>query len=263
MSNKARGTYTATDSPSQGGELHPARGHFRKLPIYRHYPVTQGKDSGNTLTAATGGHRVVYYAVEVIMVYLTPGSLINKLIYPLPLSISGINGFSLLYRLIRSSGVNFISSLTIHPVVGTAKAGSLWANGTNMTRGKGLAQSTGVVNISSFIGHTLNTSISNPIYCLCLLHYLMYLVLLGIQFYLHFIKYPTKILMQLGMDDGANMIKPETFFYSRFTNPQPGNISLPDVHHSLSIVYQMMDLSLQDRLVVILHISAGDLNSYG
>ena len=140
MTNKAGGAQAATDGTSKGGELHPAGGHSHILTINRHYTITQGKDSSNSLTTATGGHGVVYYAVEVIVVYLAAGSLQDKVVYTLPLPKLGINDLSLLHWLIRSGRINLVGSFTVHPVIGTTQASSLRTNHTDMARCERLTQ---------------------------------------------------------------------------------------------------------------------------
>ena len=75
-------------------------------------------------------------------------------------------------------------------------------------------------------------------------HYLFHLVLNCVDFNLDLIKDCTKFLMQFPMQDNTKMLKGETFFNGCFTNPDPHDITLTDMHNTLNVVHQMMELTL-------------------
>ena len=88
------------------------------------------------------------------------------------------------------------------------------------------------------------------------------LFLLRVDLHLHLVENPAKILMKPRMHDGANMLEPESLVKSGLAHPYPRNIPLTDVHHTLGIIDQMVDLPLQNRLEILLHLPSGHLSDH-
>ena len=65
------------------------------------------------------------------------------------------------------------------------------------------------------------------------------------------------------MQDDADMLEPEALFHGLFADAHPGDIALADVHDALGVVDEVVNLALQDRLVVLLHLAAGHLHDDG
>ena len=66
--------------------------------------------------------------------------------------------------------------------------------------------------------------------------------------------------MQFGVENNTDVLQPEAFFHSLFADTQPGDISLSDMHDTLSIVNQMVNLPFQNRFVIGFIIAAGNFN---
>jgi allantoin racemase len=62
------------------------------------------------------------------------------------------------------------------------------------------------------------------------------------------------------VDDGAEVAEPESLFHRLAGKPEPDDVALPDVHDALGIVDQVVDLSLEDRLEVLLHLPSRHLH---
>ncbi len=129
-----------------------------------------------------------------------------------------------------------------------------------MAGSKGLTESTGVKDFFTFVGHRTKTQITFGIDTLCQFHDLFNLLLDGVNFDLHLIENSAEFLMKLTMKNNPEMFKGKAFFDRPFTNPNPHDISLTNVHDSLDIVHQVMKLTLKDGFKVRLHFTSGNLN---
>ncbi len=86
---------------------------------------------------------------------------------------------------------------------------------------------------------------------------------IGIDFHLHLIKNGAELLMQFAMQHLADMLEGETLLHRGLADADPHDVPLADVHDALDVVDQMMELALQDRLEIRLHLAAGHLNQDG
>ena len=81
-----------------------------------------------------------------------------------------------------------------------------------MSRGKGLTQCAGVVSINRFIGHTFDALIPVPVDYPGLFDNLFNIFLLGVELHLEFVENTAEVLVQFGMQDGADIFQFESFF---------------------------------------------------
>ena len=128
-----------------------------------------------------------------------------------------------------------------------------------MARREGLAEGAGVIGLHALIGHLLHAIIP----CLVLapgpLCKIIHIFLVGIEGHLDLVQDVSEVLMEFCMENSADILQGEALFYSRFTDPDPCDVSLSDVHDALGIVDQMVDLSLQNGFKVDLHLASGYL----
>src|SRR5512139_902394 len=56
------------------------------------------------------------------------------------------------------------------------------------------------------------------------------------------------------------MLQRKALLHRGFADSVPGNVALADVHNALSVIHQVVDLTLEDRLIVLLHLPTGNLD---
>ena len=162
--------------------------------------------------------------------------------------------------MIGPGGIDLIGRLAVKPVIGAAHTDPLRRDDTDMARGKRLAQGTGIEDIFGFIGHGAQTKIALVIDLFGQFHDLFNLLLYRIYFDLNLVENSAKFLMELTVKNNAEMFEGKALFNGSLPNPDPHDITLADMHDALDIVHQMMELALQDRLKIRLHLPAGNLN---
>ena len=72
-----------------------------------------------------------------------------------------------------------------------------------------------------------------------------------------------KIFVVFGMNYRSDVMEPETLLYRLLRKSQPGYVPLTYVHYTLCVVDQVVYLTLEDRLEVILHVSSRNLYNKG
>ena len=113
-----------------------------------------------------------------------------------------------------------------------------------MVGGKGLAQGAGVVGLGGFVPHVLHPGITLFVNLPGLLGDLVHLVFLGVELNLAFVEDGAEVLVEFGVQDGADVFQGEALFHCGLADAVPGDIPLPDVHDALSMVNQVMYLTL-------------------
>ena len=96
-----------------------------------------------------------------------------------------------------------------------------------------------------------------------LLQDLLYFGRIGVDLDLDFVEDGAEVLVEFGVEDVAQVPQGEAFFHGPFSDPDPGDVPLPDVHDALGVIDQVVDLPLQDGLEVFLHLPAGHLGEDG
>ena len=198
------------------------------------------------------------------MVDLAAGGLEDKIVDAFPLSQLGIDGLALWHRLVGAGGIDFEGGLAVHPVIGAAESGPLRADDADMAGGERLAQQ---CRNSRYrwsrrsclrCGHPGRHRPPWP-FPACSLD----IFFIGINLHLELVEDTAEVLVQFGMQDLADVLQPEALFHGLFADAHPGDIALADVHDALGVVDQVVNLALQDRFVVLLHLASGHLHDDG
>ena len=122
-----------------------------------------------------------------------------------------------------------------------------------MAGGEGLAERAGIIGIRALVGHALDTGIPFCIDGPGFFDDFLDLSFVGVNFDLEFIEDSAEVLVQLGVQDDADVLQPEAFFHGLFADAQPGDVSLADVHDALGVVDEVVNLPFQNRFVIVLH----------
>ena len=260
MAHKARRRRPAAHDTGQGGKLHATGGFSGVIATNGHNAVALRQHGGNTFTASAGGHGIINHGVEVVVIHGSAGGLFYKFIDPLPLAQNRIQAFALFDRLVGSGGIDFIGCFTIHPVIGTAQPGPFGADRAHMVGGKGLAKGAGVVSFHILIGHLFHAFVAGFVLGPGALGQFIDILFFGIKGDLYLVDDFLKILVEFGMQHGADILHGKAFVNGRFADTDPGNVALPDVHDSLNIVDQVMDLAFDDRFKIRLKFTPGNLD---
>src|SRR5208337_1296827 len=262
VTHKARRNVSAAYRTGKRGEFHAAGSHAGIITVYRHDSVAHRQDSRDTLATPASGHRVVYQAVEIVAGNRLPRCLINEVVYALPVAQLGIHGLTLLNRLVWTRRIDFKRSLAVEPVICAAQARALRAYHADVRRSKRLAQRAGVVCFSTLIRHALDAFITCSVGLLGNGEHFFYLGLIGVDLDLTFVEDSAEILMIFSMQDFSYVFEGKSLINCLFADSVPGYIALAYMHKALGIVYQVVHLALKDRLIVFLHLPAGNFGHY-
>ncbi len=113
-----------------------------------------------------------------------------------------------------------------------------------MARSEGLAKGAGVIGIGGFVGHALDTDVPLAVDRPRFLLHLFYLIFLGIELHLYLIEDTPEVLVQLGMEDIADVVQLKALLHRLLGDSYPGDISLPDMHHPLGVIDEVVNLAL-------------------
>ena len=166
-------------------------------------------------------------------------------------------------RLVGAGGVDLEGGLAVQPVVGAAHADALRGDDADMARGEGLAEGAGVEDLLGLVGHGAQTQVALGVNLRGEVHDLLNLVLHGVDLHLHLVEDGAELLMQLAVQHLADVLEGEALFHRTLADAHPHDVALADVHDALDIVDQVVELTLQNRLEVRLHLAAGDLHQNG
>ncbi len=197
------------------------------------------------------------------MINLLAGGFIDEFIYTFPLSQSGIDNLPLWNGLVRPGGIDLEGSFAIHPVVSPAKPCPFRADDTDVAGRKGLTESAGVEGVYGLIRHPFDTDVPLLVDLPCLCENLIDLFLISIDLDLDFIEDGSEVLVKFCVKDFAEMGEAKSLLHSPFADPYPGDVPLTDMHHSLGIVDEMVDLALENRFKVLLHLPARHFSDDG
>ena len=80
----------------------------------------------------------------------------------------------------------------------------------------------------------------------------------GNQCDFHLIDDTAEILVEASVEDFTEMVQVETLFGSRGGYPDPGDITLPDVLYPRGAIDEVVNLALEDRFEILLHLPSSD-----
>ena len=86
------------------------------------------------------------------------------------------------------------------------------------------------------------------------------LLRIGVDRHLHLVHNRPKIGVEARVQNLAEVLQTEAFVGGSFGDAYPGNIALPDVLNPRRAVHKVVNLALQDRLKIRLHLPAGHLD---
>ena len=198
--------------------------------------------------------------VGVVLSHFATGSLLHERVDAFPLAESLIDDFAFLDRLVRTGGIDLVGGLAVEPVVRAAESCPLGCDDADVRRSEALAQRARIEGGLVFVGHALDTGISDRVCLPGRCEELIDFFLIGEDLDLDLVEHRPEVLVVLGMEYGAYVCKAEAFFHSAFSDTNPRDIPLADVHDALGIVDQVVDLTLENGLEVGLHLTAGNLD---
>ena len=82
----------------------------------------------------------------------------------------------------------------------------------------------------------------------------------GVERHLHLVDDVAEDLVDAGVEDLAEVLQAEALGEGRLADADPGDVALADVLDALGAVDEVVDLALEHRLEVLLHLAAGDLD---
>ncbi|MBA7646681.1 hypothetical protein ES703_54447 [subsurface metagenome] len=129
-----------------------------------------------------------------------------------------------------------------------------------MIGSKGLAQGAAIIGIHTFIGHPCHSDIPFSIDIARLLDQLLDLSLLGIDGDLDLVHNSAEIVVIVGMKYVAQVLKREALFHRALAEANPGDIPLANMLNPLGAICEVVDLSFQNGLKVLLHLAPRHLD---
>ena len=178
-----------------------------------------------------------------------------------PVAFLEINYFPKLDWLVWSGGVDAEGSFAVQPVVSATQPQPFWADHADMVWSKGLAKGTGVELVDFIVGQVCQSFIAELIGGTRFRQPFFVFSRIGIDGYLHFVDDGTEVGMETSVQNLSEVLQVETFVGGPIRDAYPGDVALSNVLDAGSAVDEVVDLPFQDRLEVLLHLPAGNLNN--
>ena len=182
---------------------------------------------------------------------------VDVVVDTLPDPALGIDALALLERLVRAGRIDFVGGLAVEPVVGAAEAETLGGDHTDMVGGERLAKQAGIEGLDRFVGHRLQAAVALVIDLLGDGQALLDLFQVGHQRHLHLVDDRRIVGEELGMDDLAIVFQAQSLGKAVLRDAGPDDVALAHVPDAFGTVDHVVDLALQDRFEIALHLAAG------
>ena len=181
--------------------------------------------------------------------------LIDETVNTFPFPQHRVDASSLRNGLVGTGGADLEGGAAVKPAIGATKSGALGIYHAHVIGGEGLAKGAAIVGVHRFIGHTCYPGIPLMINAASLVPQFFNLIQLGVKGNLHLVHDGAEIVVKVGMQDDAKVFQAEALIHGRFTEAEPGNVPLRYMLYAFSAVDEVVDLALQNRLEVLLHLS--------
>jgi len=161
----------------------------------------------------------------------------------------------------RAVGVQLIGGLGIQPGHGAAQAQTLGGDHAAVGGGEGLAQDAGIELIHGLVGHGGQTVVTHVVAGHCLLiQQLLGLGRVGDQGDLTLIHNGVELIHNHMVQHLAEVLHAQALVKGVVGHADAQQVALAGVHHALHVVEPCVDLTLDDRLEVGLHLLAVHLD---
>ncbi len=254
------GLQTAAGDAGQRAEGHPCGGHSGVFTADDHYAVHFRDHHHDAFEAAAGRHRVFHDRVHGDLFDNAMRTSLGVLVGAFPITSFDIDRLAQLDGLVRAGRVDAKGGLAIQPVISAAQPQAFWADHTHVVGCKGLAQRAGIELFHPVVGQIGQAFVAKIIRLAGLGQPFLHLFRIGVDGHLHLIHDGAEIVLEAGMQNLAEVFQVETFFGGAVRDADPGDIALSDMLDARSAVDKVMDLALQHRLEIFLHLAAGHLD---
>jgi hypothetical protein len=163
-------------------------------------------------------------------------------------------------RLVGSGLVDLVGRPPVEPVVGSAQPQALGADDADVIRRKRLAEKAGIEGLHRFVGQRLEPPVPLVVHRAGDRHPPLHLVGLGDQRHPDLVDERGVLAEQLGVEDPPVVLEPQSLLEALLGDAGPDDVALPHVPDPGGAVQEVVDLTLQDRLEVRLHLAAGHLH---
>ena len=188
------------------------------------------------------------------------GLLPDELVHAVPLAGDRVEAGALLDGLVRTGGVELVGRLRVEPVVRAAQTEALGCDHAEVIGREALAQGARVERLDRLVGEPHHALVALRVDELRLLEHLVDLGLLGVDRDLHLVDDRLEVVEQLRVQDVADVPELEAGVLGGLADADPDELALPHVQHALGEVHEVVELALDDRLEVRLHLAPGHID---
>ena len=254
----------APHRPRQRRERHPARRHPRILPVHDHHPVQLPRllrqNRHDAFEAPARRHRVLHQRIGVKPLHRLVRRLIDELVHALPLSLHGVDRVALRHRLVRPRRVDLVGRLPVQPVVGPAQPQPLRADDAHVVRRVRLAQRARVEDVHALVRHPRHPRVPRRPHLPRLFQQRRHLLFVRVDRHLHLVHQRREVLHVERPQQLPEVLQPQTRAESVLRYPHPAHVPLTHVEYAHRMVDQRVNLPLENRLEVLLHLPPGHLD---
>ena len=161
--------------------------------------------------------------------------------------------------LVGSGGVDAEGGLAVQPVVCAAQTQPFRADDADVVRRERLAQRARVELIHRQIGQVRETLVAEVVGGSCLTEESLESFRIRVDRHLHLVDDGAEVGVEAGVQDLAEVLQVESGVGRFGRQPDPCDVPLTDVLYSGCTVHEVVDLSLENRLEVLLHLAASDV----
>ena len=244
----------------QRRERHPRRRHARILTADHHHPLRLGDVHHDALETPAGRHRVLHNRVHRHLWDRPLRVLHRRLVRPRPIPPDRVNQIPLRHRLVRARRIDLVRRLAVQPVVGPAQTQPLRAHDAHVRRRKRLAQRTIVERIHRLVRQIGQPPVAEIVRHPRLLQPFRVLLRIRHDLHLHLVHDRAELRVEAGVHDIAEMLQIEPLIRRPLRDPDPRDIPLAHVLDTRSPIHEIVNLALQHRLEILLHLAAGHLD---
>ncbi len=174
--------------------------------------------------------------------------------------VSGVLAGAFLDGLVGPGWVDLIRGFAVQPVVGSAQTQALWRDDAQMVGCEALAQGATEELLHRFVGHVGQALVALLICFAGAGQPFLHLGLVGVDRHLHLVHDGAEIGMEARVQDLAKVLELEALFRGGLAQANPGDVALTDVLDARGTVDEVMDLTFEHRLKVLLHLAASHLD---
>ena len=185
---------------------------------------------------------------------------VDVVVDALPLTAHRIQALALDQRLVGTSGIDLVRCLAVEPVVRATQAQALGGDHAHVVGREALTQQARVERVDALVSERLHALVARSVCRARLDHAALDLFALGEERDLHLVDDRRILVQELGADDLAQVADQKALAARGLADADPVDVALAHVPHALGAVDQVMDLALENRLEIGLHLAARHLD---